>query len=203
MPTFSLSRFFLIAWFAIAVSLTSAFTPTRKPDPMRKRLETLSGTYADPKPYAYGTAWGHRTFTFDKGAWTLVFTLSLDPAQKMQVFQFRTVGTYTVGAKSKAVPGAYEAVFSEDHKYLTLKTEDQKLASAFGFADCKLTPNLERDISETGCAAWKPVRLCPADHDLLFLDAQGGLSFGERPRDNDMCTPDKRPKKLTPPVVKQ
>lgn len=203
MQTLSISRFLLAASIAVAVSMASAFTPAAKPDAARKKLETLSGTYADPKPYAYGTAWGHRTFTFDKGAWTLVFTLSLDPAQKMQVFQFRTVGTYTVGAKSKAVPGAYEAVFSENRKYLTLKTEDQKLASAFGFADCGLTPNQERDISETGCAAWKPVRLCPADHDLLSLDAQGGLSFGERPRDNDMCTPDKRPKKLTPPVVKQ
>lgn len=203
MQTLSLPRFFLIAWLAITVSLTSAFIPAAKPDAGRKKLEALSGTYADPKPYAYGTAWGHRTFTFDKGAWTLVFTLSLDPAQKMKVFQFRTLGTYQVGARSRAVGGAYEAVFTENRKFLTLKTDDPKLAAAFGFGDCGLTPQQERDISESGCAAWKPVRLCPADHDLLALDARGGLSFGERPRDNDMCTPDKRPTKLTPPVVKQ
>jgi len=56
------------------------------------------------------------------------------------------------------------------------------------------------DISERGCAGWKPVADCAEDHDLLALGPQG-LQFGVRPRDNDMCTPDRRPTALLPAVV--
>jgi hypothetical protein len=41
---------------------------------------------------------------------------------------------------------------------------------------------------------------CGTDHDLLALDATG-LRFGQRPMDNDMCTPDRRPTALLGPVV--
>ncbi len=61
-----------------------------------------------------------------------------------------------------------------------------------GMADCGLTPNLETDISETGCAAWRPVSVCGQDHDLIAM-TEGGVQFGVRPADNDMCTADKRP----------
>jgi hypothetical protein len=43
---------------------------------------------------------------------------------------------------------------------------------------------------------------CPTDHDLLAMVDDGRLAFGVRPKDNDMCTPDKRPRALTPPVHK-
>jgi hypothetical protein len=69
-----------------------------------------------------------------------------------------------------------------------------------GLADCGLTPNLETDISATGCAAWRPVAFCGEDHDLLALTAEG-LHFGVRPADNDMCVPDRRPTALLPAVV--
>ena len=176
------------------------FSFTKKEDTLKTRLEQLAGTYADAKPYAYGNAWGKRVFTFDKGKWTLNFTLSLDPEMKMPVFRFRTLGKYQLEKRSALVPNTYEAVFFEEKKFLTVLAEDPSLIKAFGFDACQLTPKIEKDISETGCLAWKPVATCPGDYDLLSLDKEGMLYFGERPTDNDMCSPDKRPTKLTPPV---
>lgn len=199
MKTIFLQTALLVAlWLAVAPSGALA-----QPVPVKKQqLEALSGAYADPKPYRYGQAWGKRTFTFQKGKWTLVFTLALDSALTMPVFQFRTLGTYRLDAPSVSVNHAWNAVFYETHKYLTLKTADPGLAQAFGLAACQLTPDREQDISLTGCSLWKPISACNEDHDLLAMDAAGRLYFGQRPADNDMCTAAKRPTALTPPVTR-
>lgn len=169
----------------------------------KKALKNLSGTYADPKGVDWGRGtFGTREFTFDKGKWTLKFILALDPEMKNEVFIFRTVGTYKVLDKSKTILNAYNAVFVENKKFVTLKTNDQNLIQGFGFAPCDFTKEVEKDISETGCSLWKSVKDCKQDYDLLSLDKAGKLYFGDRPADNDMCTPEKRPTKLTPPVVK-
>ncbi len=186
--------------FAMA-TITLAFTLSADKD-LKSKLENLSGTYADAVPYAYGQAWGKRVFTFDKGKWTLSFTLALDPEMKKQVFKFRTFGTYKIQEKSDIVDDTYNAVFYEEKKLLTLKTDDKNLIQAFGFAPCDMTLNVEQDVSEKGCSGWKSVADCPGDYDLLSLDKEGKLYFGNRPQDNDMCSPDKRPTSLTPPVVK-
>lgn len=195
-----MKKLFLSMGLVLAISLLFSFTK-RNVD-HKSALQNLSGTYADPLPYAYGQAWGKRVFTFDKGRWTLVFTLGLDPELRMQVFTFRTSGTYEVLDQSSAVKEAYNAVFYEEKKWVTLKTDDKELIRAFGFTPCKLLRDVERDISITGCSAWPSVADCPGDYDLLSLDRDGKLYFGERPADNNMCTPEKRPTKLTPPVVK-
>jgi hypothetical protein len=182
-------------------TITFAFTSSSDKD-LKSKLENLSGTYADAKPYAYGQAWGKRLFTFGKDKWTLNFTLALDPEMKMQVFQFRTFGTYKVQDKSSKVVDTYNAVFYEEKKLLTLKTSDEKLIKAFGFASCNMTKDVEQNVSERGCSGWKSVAECPGDYDLLSLDKEGRLYFGSRPQDNDMCSPEKRPTSLTPPVVR-
>jgi hypothetical protein len=109
----NMKNLLLSAGLMVAIALMFGFT---KPADDKAALEKLSGTYADPAPYSYGKAWGKRVFTFDKGKWTLLFTLGLDPELKMQVFTFRTAGTYKVLDKSKAVDHAYNAVFYEDKK---------------------------------------------------------------------------------------
>ena len=169
---------------------------------MKTDLQQLSGTYMDASPYAYGNAFGHRTFTFDKGHWTLQFTLGLDPELNNKVFEFRTLGTYQVLEKSDVVPQAYNALFLEDKKFLTLKTDNPQLIEAFGFSPCHLIKDIEKDISESGCALWAAVEVCNEDHDLLSLDEEGKLYFGVRPEDNNMCSADRRPTALTPGVVK-
>ncbi len=184
--------------FSCSMSKTTATEPS-----MKEQLEELSGTYQDTAPYQYGTAFGQRTFSFEKGKWTLVFTLGLDPTLQQKVFQFRTFGTYQVLDQSTTVPEAYNALFLEEKKFLTLLTEEPQLIEAFGFSDCQLAPGVEKDISLDGCALWAAVDICNEDHDLLALDAEGLLYFGLRPPDNNMCTADRRPTSLTPPVSKQ
>lgn len=184
--------------------LSCSMTKTNSTEPsMKEQLEELSGTYQDLTPYSYGTAFGQRIFTFDQGKWTLVFTLGLDPDLEHKVFQFRTYGTYQVLDKSAVVADAYNALFLEEKKFLTLLTDNAQLIEGFGFNNCDLKTGVEKDVSQEGCALWAAVDICDEDHDLLALDAEGLLYFGVRPPDNNMCTADRRPTVLTPPVSKQ
>jgi hypothetical protein len=167
-------------------------------------IAALNGTWASSAPEDWGRGtFGTRSFTFDAGTWSLDFALALDPGMNAKVFEFHTTGTYEVLAPSTVVPGAFDMLFREAEKAVTLRATDPALVQAFGLAECNLTPDVKTDISATGCAIWKPVAVCGEDHDLLALDAAGNLYFGVRPADNDMCTPDKRPTALLPAVVKQ
>lgn len=163
-------------------------------------LATLAGTWASPAPEPWYGGFGTREFVFRDGAWSLTFTHALDPAMSVRTFRFRTGGGYEVKGPG-AVAGAFHTVFDEDWKHVTLLTPDPGLAAAMGMAACGLTVNLEADISETGCAAWAPVAVCGEDHDLFGMNPEGGLHFGVRAADNDMCTPDKTPTALLPAVV--
>jgi hypothetical protein len=165
----------------------------------REALATLQGTWRSSAPEPWYGGSGTRRFTFGNGQWSLVFDHALDEAMQRPTFRFRTHGPYEVRGPS-TVPGAFEAVFFEDRKLVTLLTDDPRIVQAFGFADCGLRVNVEVDISEAGCANWKPVAQCREDHDLLAMDARG-LHFGARPRDNDMCTADRRPAALLPHAV--
>ncbi len=188
----------------IAVSPAHAQTQAAPREALeRTALATLSGIWASPQSESWYGAYGTREFRFDEGRWSLRFTLALDPAMQAKVFEFRTGGPYYIAQVSKTVPGAFDAVFMEDTKHVTLMTRDPKLAQAFGFAACGLEPDVEKDISIQGCAGWKPVAKCREDHDLLALGPGGQLHFGVRPRDNDMCSADRRPKALLQPVVRR
>lgn len=190
----------IVLVFALAIfSVACAQNKTTE----KKALENLNGNYADPQGVDWGQGtFGKREFTFDDGKWSLKFTLAFDPQMENQIFVFRTVGTYSVQDKSKSVDDAYNALFIEDKKFVTLKTDIPDIIQGFGFGNCDLTKDIEKDISKSGCSLWKSVADCSEDHDLLKMDADGKLYFGVRPQDNDMCTEDKRPKSLTPAVVK-
>ncbi len=181
---------------AFAVGQADAQTGWASPE----QLQALSGTFVSSEVEQWYGGYGKREFVFDKGRWSLIFTHALDPKMAQRTFQFRTGGAYKVAKASPAVPGAHQSVFDEDWKHVTLLTDNPQIVAAMGMANCKLTLNLETDISKTGCAAWRPVAECGKDHDLLAMDGKG-LYFGVRPRDNDMCTPDKTPTALLQPVV--
>ena len=185
----------LMAASTTTVSSANEFGP-------RTELETLSGIYASSAPEPWYGGYGTRKFTFENGRWSLVFTHALDPEMRTRTFEFRTEGPYRVGAESRVVPGAFDTVFFEDIKRVTLLAGDPKIVEAFGFTNCRLVLNVEVDVSAAGCAGWKPVSVCREDHDLLAISA-AGLFFGVRPRDNDMCTPEKRPTALLMPVIRQ
>ncbi len=188
---------------AAALGLTAllAFASPAAADPDADTLARLNGHYASLAAEPWYGAYGTRDFRFADGRWSLSFVFALDEAMTRPVFQFRTEGPYRIGPRSAAVPEAFEAVFGEERKRLTLLTDDPALAARMGLASCGLTVGVERDISASGCANWKPVAVCDEDHDLLALTPDGSLRFGVRPRDNDMCTADRRPTALLPPPV--
>ncbi len=169
----------------------------------REALVNLSGTYASTAAEPWYGAWGTREFSFQEGRWSLKFVFALDPKMERPVFAFRTHGTYYLGVQNKSVPNAFNALFTEDAKFVTLLTSERELANKFRFANCGLVANQEKDISIDGCANWKPVMQCGQDHDLLALTSTGGVQFGVRPMNNDMCTADKRPSALLQPVSKR
>jgi hypothetical protein len=187
---------------AVAATCLLASDPIKAETADAATLSALQGTYESAGAESWYGGYGTREFVFANGTWSLTFVHALDPDMTMRTFQFRTGGSYTVGASSDTVPGAFRTQFNEDWKHLTLLTPDPELAKAFGMGDCNLTVNLEADISDTGCAAWRPVAVCGQDHDLFALD-EAGLRFGVRPQDNDMCTEDKTPTALLPAVVKR
>lgn len=202
-----MKRLSIIAFTAIgACAQTPAATNTPSPTGFASAadLQQLSGTFASSGGEDWGKGtFGHREFVLDRGKWSLRFTLALDPAMTKPVFDFRTLGTYSVGASSPTVAHAFETTFTEEKKFVTLRTADPELAKAFGLAACGLSVGVEKDVSIEGCALWRPVADCGRDFDLLALDQPDRLFFGVRPADNDMCTPDKRPTALLPAVVRR
>ena len=184
----------------LAVSAACTAVPALAGSPDAAALQALHGTYVSPTVEEWYGGFGTREFVFADGRWSLIFTHALDPQMTMRTFQFRTGGAYRVGEASQIVEGAYNTVFDEDWKHVTLLTDVPEIVAGMGMADCGLTVNLETDISGSGCAAWQPVAVCGEDHDLLALSNEG-LHFGQRPADNDMCTADKRPTALLPAVV--
>lgn len=146
----------------------------------RGALEAAHGTYLSAAPEPWYGGFCTREFIFADGQWQLIFTHALDPAMTMRTFQFRTGGPFEIGNASDAVDGAYRGVFYEDWKHVTLLTENPEIVAAMGMAECGLTFNQETDISETGCAAWRPVAECGEDHDLFAMDAGGSISGSAR-----------------------
>lgn len=187
----------LITSMFVVLIATAGFSQGSK-----KQLQKLSGTYRSVQAEDWGRGtFGFRTFTFDDGRWSLTFQLALDPKMENKIFEFRTYGSYKVNDPAKGVK-AYEALFYEEEKFVTVLTDNAELIAGFGLAQCGLTPFVENNISENGCALWPSVKECNEDHDLLALDTSGKLYFGVRPTDNNMCTADKRPTALLPPVIK-
>lgn len=193
------------ALLAAALLPMLAGTPLAAEHADRAALQALSGTWASPAPEPWYGGFGTRRFTFSAGSWALEFRHALDPAMQRPTFTFRTHGPYAVQGPA-SVPGAFAAVFFEDRKLVTLHTADAGLAAAMGLAGCGLVVGQEVDVSATGCGGWKPVAVCREDHDLLAPGAPGDttrLHFGVRPRDNDMCTAERRPTALLPAVVRE
>jgi hypothetical protein len=182
----------------IAACATGAFADGFAP---REDVVGVQGTFRSAAAEEWYGGYGTREFTFANGRWQLIFTHALDPAMTLRTFQFRTGGPFEIGAASDVVAGAFDGVFHEDWKHVTLLTDNAEIVAAMGMGDCGLTYNLETDISETGCAAWAPVAECGEDHDLFAMDGTG-VYFGVRPADNDMCTPDRRPTALLPVVAR-
>lgn len=143
-----------------------------------------------------------RYFNLEDEKWEIKFTLFLDRLQENPVFVFRAVGKYEVQGTSEKVEGADNAIFGFDNKYITLLTDDEEIIKNFGFADCNLEKDVEKDISKDGCSFLVSNEVCGQEYDLLKLD-NGQLFFGMRPTEGDMCIEENRPTVLFYPLKRR
>jgi hypothetical protein len=147
-----------------------------------------------------------RDFTLTATDWTLAFTLFGDAACTQKLATIDIGGTYRVAGESSRVSGAREAQFTFARRRV--------IAEAKGFADflgttgCGAQPwiaGTPQDLLAGGCAQLGayPLARCASDNDLVKVDGDK-LWFGQRPADNDMCTPERRPQALgAAPVVRR
>lgn len=167
--------------------------------------EQLAGTWESPTCESIGNnSYIQRHFTLTENTWTLNLHAFGDAQCQAKLFTARIQGPYTLVKDSERVPGATEGNFGFGELHMT--PHIQPLAEAFQNAKCGAGTwkvGEEQRTTETGCLFFKPTSACGTDHDLVKVEG-GQLFFGERPADNDMCTPDKRPTALTArPVVKR
>jgi hypothetical protein len=162
----------------------------------------LSGKWSSEKVEYLGNAFGHRVFTFKKTTWEIRFTMFSDEAMKAPLFTFRATGKYEISSQPGKAEGSKQAVFHFAKKYLTVKTDNQDALKNLGFADCKLTKDVEKEITDSGCSFLVSKAVCAQEFDLVAIK-DGKLFLGSRPADGNMCTEEKRPTSLGEALVRK
>ncbi len=145
---------------------------------------------------------GTRDLSLTQTDWEVVFTRYLDKEATKPVYTYRATGTYTIGAASAAVDGAYDVVFTVSGKYLTLNTDDAQIIKSAGLEFCNfLKKDTEVEISTLGCSSFMTVSGCPQEYDLAKLEGVD-LLLGKRLYSDYLCSEDRRPAEMGPPLVK-
>jgi hypothetical protein len=146
----------------------------------------------------FGTREIHLTPT----VWEVIFTQYLDKEMTKPVYVYRASGTYVIGAASAAVGGAYDIVFTVSNKYLTLKADDAQVIKSAGLEFCNfLKKDTEVDISGLGCSSFMTVGGCPQEFDIVKIEG-ADLLLGKRLYSDYLCSEDRRPEELGPPLIK-
>jgi hypothetical protein len=131
--------------------------------------------------------------------WKLDYTTYGDATCATAFITVHVEGAYALGPQS-TVTGAWDARFGFAKKTITPHS-----AAAAGFASSDaacgagdFAPGKATDVTASGCPGLGqyPVSKCAADFDLVSVDGDS-LRFGDRPKDNDMCTEGKRPTALS------
>ena len=139
-------------------------------------------------------------FKNTKSEWTLDYVTYGDATCTTPFVTVHIEGPYEIGTRSAAAAGAWEGRFGFVKKTVTPHDDaaaaflgSDKACGSGAFASGKAT-----DVLEKGCAGLGqyPATRCSADHDLVSVDG-ATLRFGDRPKDNDMCSEAKRPKALS------
>ncbi len=152
------------------------------------------------------TTYAKRDFKLSKTDWALAYTVYGDAACQVSLGTIDMGGHYRLLGDSSRVSGAREAVFAFGSR--TVTPASQGFVDFLAKTSCGAKPwavGTSIDILPDGCGELgaRPVAACASDNDIVSLDGNR-LWFGQRPADNDMCTPDKRPQSLgANPVTKQ
>jgi len=172
--------------------------------PMPAPAPEVAGHWtSDCVPAPDGKGYVELEFHNTAARWQLAYTAYGDAACREPLVVVEIAGPYEIGAPSARVPSAHEAVFRFDRKTVTPKVAG--LVDALnGMPGCGggFALGAARDILGTGCPGLgqRPQAACGADYDLVAR-AGDTLRFGERPADNDLCTPARRPTALSQLVL--
>lgn len=176
----------LIATFASNISKTAA--------------SSFTGTWKSVAAERVGNL-GFRTreFTLAEGRWKIDVVFYEDEKLTKPVFSFVGEGSYKFGEPSLTATGANDSIFYFSKKSLTLLTESEAAIKPFGFDACGLNKGATKDITSDGCGDFTSVAICGQEYDLVKIEGNQ-LQLGARPSDGNMCTEEKRPKSLGPPL---
>ena len=114
-------------------------------------------------------------------------------------------GPYTIGAPSTKVAGAFDVDFGFTKRTVTPHVPGfVALLQSYSCGKAPYAVNESQDILDSGCKdlGYQPLAACPKDHDIVKVDGDV-ITFGKRPPDNNLCTPDKRPAELSPVTFKR
>ena len=170
----------------------------------------LAGAYVSdctPSPQADGsTQYFRLEFTMTEARWDLDYVAHADAACTVPLVTVAIAGPYTLERRSPTVPGAWEARFAFDAKSIRPGVDGLR-DFLNGLEPCGASDfetGVAQDIYATGCPGFGQYAQasCTADYDLVLLDSEG-LRFGERPADNNMCTPERRPTALSSVVSRR
>jgi hypothetical protein len=188
---------FITALLAVPLLACGASSGGAAPAP------SLAGRWVSDTCEASGTNYFKRDFTMTDTTWDLAFSIYGDATCGTKVLSVAIGGDYAIGDPSSVVPGARQAEFRFTRRTTTplaqplvdLLTQSKCGSGAWSIGQTQ-------DTLAAGCApiGQYPKDKCPSDNDVVKVDGTR-LYFGDRPADNDMCTPDKRPKALTAAAV--
>lgn len=133
------------------------------------------------------------TYEGTGSSYELTFHFFVDEGCTAPFVTFMSKGDF-VTRPSPKVPGALE--FDATWTGRTMRADSDASLPLLN-AQCGTPPwsvGQTQEIFARGCAAagFRPSSECSHDFDLLKIDGNT-FSFGQRPADNNMCTPDRRP----------
>lgn len=145
-------------------------------------------------------------FDLTADRWAIDYVVHGAPDCSAPLLTVHIDGPYALTAPSETVEGAWEADFRFDEKTMTPHVDGmvQTLSSIEGCGDGPFALDEATSVLGAGCAPFGqyPGESCSQDYDLVLLSADGQqLRFGNRPADNNMCTPDRRPSEPSPVVL--
>ena len=155
----------------------------------------LVGTWVGPcfpSPQGDGS-FNQLTFRMTETEWDLDYVAHGNAECTAKFLTVNIKGPYTIGDASAVAEGAHEGTFSFAAKTVTPHMEPavDVVNKACGTDGAKLGEALDLSGGCAGLGAY-PITDCPADNDIVMVK-DNVLSFGKRPADNNMCSPDKRP----------
>ena len=135
------------------------------------------------------------SFELTADTWDLDYVAHANSDCDSPYITVEIAGDYVLEGASTSEAGARNAVFGFSTRTVTPNAADAVEVVNTACSTTDAAEGVALDISEgcTGLGAY-PISECPADYDIVKLSEDGTeLSFGARPEDNNMCTPEARP----------